>query len=146
MGADVRHMDDIENFMSQDWVMTSSDGSTGHPRKYASFPKKYRDYVVEKSIMPIHSFFYRSSGFVADNFNICDRGYLKVGYKADIAIIDPDSFAPKSDFQNPTELSGGVSYLYINGVAAIYNGEAQTGLPGQVVKRCGVHQKDKHAQ
>ena len=82
------NMADIENFMSQDWVMTSSDGSTGHPRKYASYPKKYLDYVVDKSIMPEHTFFYRSSGLVADNFNICSRGYLKIGYKADIAIID----------------------------------------------------------
>ena len=140
------NMADIENFMSQDWVMTSSDGSTGHPRKYASFPKKFRNYVVGKSIMPEHTFFYRSSGLVADTFNICDRGYLKVGYKADIAIIDPDSFAPKADFQNPAELSEGVSYLYVNGIAAIDNGEAQIGLPGQVVKRCAAHQKDDHAE
>ena len=40
--------DDLKHFMIQDWVMTSSDGSTGHPRKYASYPKKYRDYVLER--------------------------------------------------------------------------------------------------
>lgn len=140
------NMSDIENFMSQDWVMTSSDGSTGHPRKYASFPKKYRDYVVGKSIMPEHTFFYRSSGLVADNFNICERGYLKVGYKADIAILNPDTFAPQSDFQNPAELSKGISYLFINGDVAIDNDVAQTGLPGRVVKRCELNQKDSHAQ
>lgn len=140
------NMADIENFMSQEWVMTSSDGSTGHPRKYASFPKKYRDYVVSKSIMPEHTFFYRSSGLVADNFNICERGYLKVGYKADIAILNPETFAPQADFESPAKLSKGVSYLFVNGDAAIDNGIAQTGLPGHVVKRCGLDQKDSHAQ
>ncbi|MEP3890631.1 MAG: amidohydrolase family protein [Hellea sp.] len=127
---------DIENFMQQDWVMTSSDGSSGHPRKYASFPKKFREYVINKNLMPVETFFYRSSGLVADTFGICDRGYLKVGYKADIAILDPATFSPKADYQNPSELSGGVSYLLINGEAVIANGEAQSSLPGQVLRRC----------
>ena len=29
--------DDIHTFMRQDWVVTGSDGNTGHPRKYGSF-------------------------------------------------------------------------------------------------------------
>lgn len=129
-------MKDIENFMRQDWVMTSSDGSTGHPRKYASFPKKYRDYVVKKKLMPVETFFYRSSGLVADSFGLCKRGYLKVGYKADIVILDPETFAPKADFQNPAELSEGVTYLWVNGQLAISENKAQSALAGQVLKRC----------
>ncbi|NNC35881.1 MAG: hypothetical protein EX271_13635 [Acidimicrobiales bacterium] len=127
---------DIENFMKQDWVMTSSDGSTGHPRKYASYPKKYRDYVVGKNIMPVETFFYRSSGLVADTFNLCNRGYLHKGFKADIAVIDPDSFAPIADFQNPELLSEGVVHVFVNGQHAVSNEQPQVGLFGQVVKRC----------
>jgi N-acyl-D-aspartate/D-glutamate deacylase len=43
---------DISNFMVKSWVVTSSDGTDGHPRKYASFPKnivnmlKKRNYSV----------------------------------------------------------------------------------------------------
>ena len=122
--------------MMQSWVMTSSDGSTGHPRKYASFPKKYRDYVVEKSLMPVETFFYRSSGLVADTFGLCERGYLKKGYAADIALIDPDAFAPKADFQNPELLSEGVQYLMVNGSIAIADGKQNSALAGQVIKRC----------
>lgn len=130
------NMDDIENFMVQDWVMTSSDGSTGHPRKYASYPKKYRDYVVKKTLMPVETFVYRSSGFVADTFGLCDRGYLKAGYIADIAIINPTDFAPVADFQTPEALSVGVEHLIINGHFTIKNGQSQTGLHGQVLRRC----------
>jgi len=130
------NMSDIENFMRQEWVMTSSDGSTGHPRKYASFPKKFQDYVIGKNLMPVETFFYRSSGLVADTFGICERGYIKAGYKADIIILDPDKFSPEASFQSPTELTSGVSHLLINGKVAIDNGEAQSNLPGQVLKRC----------
>ena len=36
------NINDITNFMKQDWVVTGSDGGSGHPRKYGSFPRKYR--------------------------------------------------------------------------------------------------------
>ena len=36
---------DIEAFMRRPWVMTGSDGSGGHPRKYGTFPKKWAEYV-----------------------------------------------------------------------------------------------------
>jgi len=130
------NMDDITAFMKQPWVMTSSDGSTGHPRKYASFPKKYRDYVIGKNIMPVETFFYRSSGMVADTFGICDRGYLRDGYKADIAIIDPNTFAPIADFQNAEELSDGVRYLFVNGQPVIEDHQSKPDLPGVVIRRC----------
>jgi N-acyl-D-aspartate/D-glutamate deacylase len=130
------NMDDIENFMRQDWVMTSSDGSTGHPRKYASYPKKYRDYVIGKGLMPVETFFYRSSGLVADSFNLCDRGYLRKGYKADIAIINPEMFSPVADFQNPAKLGEGVEYLFVNGQDIISSHRLKPILPGKVIKRC----------
>ncbi len=129
-------MDDIENFMVQDWVMTSSDGSTGHPRKYASYPKKYRDYIIKRKLMSVETFIYRSSGLVADTFNLCGRGYLREGYKADIAIIDPESFAPGADFQNPAVLAHGVEYVFVNGQVVISNGQLKPALPGKVLKRC----------
>ncbi|WP_371397674.1 hypothetical protein [Fretibacter rubidus] len=134
----------IENFMVQDWVMTSSDGTTGHPRKYASFPKKYRDYVIGKSLMPVETFFYRSSAMVAGKFGLCGRGYLKPGYVADIAVIDPDDFAPQADFQNPAVLSIGVEYLFVNGQTSIAEGKPRSALAGRTLTRCP--SGESHAQ
>ena len=128
--------EDIKNFMRRDWVMTSSDGSAGHPRKYASYPRKYETYVRAQNIMPIEIFLYKSSGLVADTFNICERGYLKTGYKADIVIFHPDKFKAKADFQNPELLSEGVEYLFINGQMAVEHGKQKKILPGVVLKRC----------
>ncbi len=128
--------DDIKAFMVQDWVMTSSDGSSGHPRKYASFPRKYETYVKGQSIMPVEAFIYRSSGLVAETFGLCDRGFLKAGYKADIAIIDPDSFTAEADFQSPEKLSKGVMYLFVNGQAVVKEGKSLASLPGRVLKPC----------
>jgi len=137
--------EDMKRFMQQDWVMTSSDGSTGHPRKHASYPKKYRDYVVNEKWISLGDFIYRSSGLVAETFNLCGRGFLRTGYAADIAIIHPDKFSPKADFQNPERLSEGVDYLFVNGALAIQKGEATDELAGKALRPCKMT-GDKHVE
>lgn len=124
--------DDIHALAIQDWVMTGSDGSEGHPRKYASYPKGYRDFVVDFGLMTTERYVYRSSGLPADTFSLCDRGYIREGRNADIAILDLDEFRPIADFEKPTELSTGVVHMLVNGVPVIRDGDFTGALPGKV--------------
>ncbi len=126
---------DINALGIQDWVMTGSDGSTGHPRKYASYPKAYKDFVADSALMSMEKFVHRSAGLVADSFRLCDRGYLVPGRKADIAVLDLESYLPLADFENPTRLSTGVSYLFVNGVPVISESVTTEALPGEVIDR-----------
>ncbi|MEQ9403448.1 MAG: amidohydrolase family protein [Cyclobacteriaceae bacterium] len=127
--------EDITNFMQQPWVMTSSDGTKGHPRKYASFPTKYHKYVKEKGVLSIESFIRSSSSLVASTFGIGERGLLKTGHFADIILLDSSEFKPMADFSNPELLSEGVEYLFVNGVLTIDQREFQGNLSGQVLRR-----------
>ncbi|MEP0986954.1 amidohydrolase family protein [Ekhidna sp.] len=124
---------DIENFMVQPWVMTSSDGTNGHPRKYASFPQKYQKYVVERELLTTEKFVHRSTGLTAQSMGISKRGTLKVGNKADIIMWKPDGFKSKADFQNPTRYSEGIHYLIINGEIVIQDESYNKKLAGQVL-------------
>ncbi len=128
--------DDITAFMTQDWVMTGSDGSSGHPRKYASFPRKYETYIQKNKVMDVDTFIYRSSGLAAQTFNLCDRGFLKADFKADIVVFDPNSFRPLASYHDPEKLSAGVAYLIVNGEPVIDAGVSQESLPGDVVRSC----------
>ncbi len=128
--------DDLRAFMQKPWVMTSSDGSFGHPRKFATFPTKYREYVVNKEYVTLQDFIHRSTGLTADTFKLCDRGYIDTDMFADIVIFDADEFAPVADFVNPRELSVGVKYLVVNGGLAIDNGELTGELYGRGLTRC----------
>jgi len=131
----VMKLPDIQAIALQDWVMTGSDGSEGHPRKYATYPKAYRDMVVDAGLFSLQRFVYRSAGLVADTFNLCDRGYLRAGRKADVVIIDLDNYLPLANFENPTALASGVRHVLVNGVAVISDGEPTGVLPGVVVDR-----------
>ena len=127
--------EDISNFMQQPWAMTSSDGTDGHPRKYASFPKKYRDSVVEQKLLSMQAFVHRSSGLTADTFGVKNRGYLRSGYFADIAVLDPNEFGPQADYLHWNSLSTGVKYLLVNGVPAIVEGEYNGALAGRPLRK-----------
>lgn len=123
--------DDIRAFAVQDWVVTGSDGSTGHPRKYASFPKAYQDMVVNGKLLTLRRFIRRSSGQTADIIGLTDRGYLKVGMAADILLFDPGTFAPKATYEQPRLLSTGVRHLFVNGKPVISEGQPTDAMPGK---------------
>lgn len=130
--------EDIYAIAVQDWVMTGSDGSDGHPRKYATYPVVYRDMVLAQGLFPVETFIERSSGRVADALGICDRGYLREGLVADIVMIDLDTYVPVADFQNPTALATGVVHALVNGLVAIKDSEPVAELNGEVVNRQGM--------
>ena len=130
----VMRQSDIDELAVRPWVMTGSDGSSGHPRLFGTYPKAWRDFVYDREILSAEQFVHRSSGLAADTFGLCDRGYLKPGYIADIIVFDPEKFAPKATYKNPTELSEGVEQLLINGTVVI-NNDHTSKLPGRILTR-----------
>lgn len=127
--------DDINAIAIQKWVMTGSDGSGGHPRKYGSYPTAYRDMVIRDKLFSVEWFVRRSSGLVADALRLCDRGYLQEGKIADIVVLDLATYEPIADFQNPTELATGVIHSLVNGEFAVTDRERLAALPGKVAHR-----------
>ncbi|MGB5245871.1 MAG: amidohydrolase family protein [Woeseia sp.] len=129
----VMHPDVINAIAVQPWVMTGSDGSGGHPRLFGTYPKAWQDLVTTK-LLSIPQFVHRSSGLVAETFGICDRGFIRNGAYADIAIIDAKNFHANATYEAPTELSDGVKYLLVNGIVAIDNSRYPGTLPGKILR------------
>lgn len=127
--------EDIKAFMTQSWVMTSSDGTNGHPRKFGSFPRKYRYYVANEKAISLDDFIRRSTGLAADVFGLCDRGYIREGYAADLIIFDPRTFGENATFSEPEKNSSGVVYLFVNGAMAIEDGGLKKALSGKTLRR-----------
>jgi N-acyl-D-aspartate/D-glutamate deacylase len=125
---------DIEAFMRQPWVMTCSDGSEGHPRKYGTFPRKLRLYVFDKPDKPVVSlpFAIRSNtSLPAETLGLKDRGLLKQGYFADILVFDPKTIRDQATYESPRVLATGVRYLTVNGQLAIDDGVLTPNLAGR---------------
>ena len=125
--------DDIRRFMREPWVVTSSDGSDGHPRQYATFPRKYAKYVLEDQVITLGEFIRSSTGRTADLYKLDGRGYLKAGNYADVVVFDPARYRWRADYVHPRRLSQGVVALLVNGRMLLSHGRLTAELPGRVL-------------
>ena len=132
---------DIENFMRQDWVMTGSDGSPGHPRKYGTFPRKIRIYALNKKVITLPFAIHSSSGLTAESLHLEQRGFLRNGYFADVIAFDPKVIADRATYDNPEELAVGMRYVLVNGKLAIDDGKFTNVFAGRGLKS---HGQERH--
>ncbi|MGH6632360.1 N-acyl-D-amino-acid deacylase family protein [Sphingopyxis sp.] len=135
---------DVDLLMKQPWMVTSSDGSDGHPRMFATFPEKYVRYVRERKVIDLATFIRQSTGRTADIYKLDRRGYLRPGYFADVLVFDPDQYAPRADYVRPRELSVGVRKLFVNGALAVDDGRTTGVAVGRALLRvppsgCAAH-------
>jgi N-acyl-D-aspartate/D-glutamate deacylase len=122
---------DVENFMAQPWVATSSDGTDGHPRKYASFPRKYARYVVERQVLSLEAFVERSAALPARILGLIDRGIIASGNIADVIVFDPRRYKDTATFEQWDRLTPGLEWMFINGQPVIEHGRYPGALAGQ---------------
>ena len=126
---------DIERFMKQKFVMTGSDGSSGHPRKYGTFPRKLREYVFNKRLISLPFAIRASSALTAETFGISERGRLKTGYFADVIVFDPKTIADRATYEQPEILATGMKYVIVNGKIAIDEGQYTGILAGRALRK-----------
>jgi N-acyl-D-aspartate/D-glutamate deacylase len=126
---------DIRAFMRRPWVMTGSDASTGHPRTYGSFARKYSKYVVADRTLTLREFIERSSALAADTFRLEGRGRLKAGAFADLVVFDPKRYAARATYAEPALTAAGVRTVLVNGTLAVDEGV----LTGKAAGRALAH-------
>jgi N-acyl-D-aspartate/D-glutamate deacylase len=126
---------DLENFMVQDFVMTGSDGSAGHPRKYGTFPRVLHEYVFTNHLLTLPQGIRRSSALTAATLRIPERGLLKVGNYADVIVFDSATVVDRSTYREPTRLADGMRYVLVNGTLAVDQGKPTGVMAGRALRR-----------
>lgn len=126
---------DIETFMRDPYVMTGSDGSGGHPRLFGTYPRKIRRYVLDKPVITMERMIRASSAQVAEVYGIRERGALREGYLADVIVFDPRTIRELATYVEPERLSVGMRWVFVNGKAAIAEGEATGTTAGRALRK-----------
>ena len=129
---------DIRRFMKDKFVMTCSDGSTGHPRKYGTFPKKLHDYVFTSKVISIEFMVRNSSALTAETFRIPERGLIREGYFADVIVFDPNTVTDRATYDQPELLSEGMRFVIVNGQLAVADGKFTGTLAGRALRKKGI--------
>jgi len=133
---------DIQTFMRQPWTMASSDGDlvtwmegVPHPRAYGAFPRRIRAYVLDDEVVDLAFAIRSMTGLPAQVYRIPDRGVIREGSAADVIVFDLETLRDKATFTEPHQLSEGMVHVFVNGQAAIKDGEFTGVLAGTVLRK-----------
>jgi len=139
---------DVALALQQPWVSldndssgTSPEGILGrdhpHPRAYGTFPRVLRKYVREEHKLTLEDAIRKFSALPAQRLRLEGRGLLRAGMWADVVVFDPATIRDLATFDNPNQLSQGMTYVLVNGAPVIDNGKMTGALPGKVLRGPG---------
>ncbi|MFL6748530.1 MAG: amidohydrolase family protein, partial [Sphingomicrobium sp.] len=111
--------------------------SSTHPRAYGNFARLLGKYVRDEKRVPLAEAVRRLSALPAANLGIKDRGALKAGNYADIAIFDPSAISDRATFTQPQQYAVGMRHVLVNGVPVLRDGEPTGATPGRFVRGPG---------
>jgi N-acyl-D-amino-acid deacylase len=139
--------DDITEIVRDRTALVGSDGncvatygtvSQGmpHPRFYGTFPKIVEHYVRQQNVLPLEAAIHKMTGATARALKFKDRGLLKEGYRADVAVFDPQDFRDRATYADPHQYpTGERTCVTVNGTLVVENAAHTGALPGKVLRR-----------
>ena len=142
MNLDLYDIENTRYLARQPWMMTCTDGRTPspaqnvtHPRVFGAFTRKLRQFVLDERIITMPFAIRSMTGLAADFLHLDDRGYLRAGAIADIAVFDGDRIRDRATYDRPRQQAEGTVHVLVNGRFAIRDGDATGALAGQPIRR-----------
>ena len=132
---------DVRHVMKHPWVATASDGGVKlpgptkpHPRNYGTFPRKIAHYALAEKVISLEQAIFGMTGLPASILSLSDRGLIKGGMYADIAVFDPNTIKANATFDDPHQYSTGIRFLFVNGKPTVVAGRPTGALPGRALR------------
>jgi N-acyl-D-amino-acid deacylase len=137
--------DNIRRQVALPWVSFGSDEagdapegvfllSAAHPRAYGNFARVFAEYVRKDHSLSVQEAVRKLATLPADNLSLPDRGRLKPGAFADIVVFDPVTIQDHATYEQPHQLSTGVSYVIVNGKFAVRDAAPTGAASGRIVR------------
>lgn len=128
-------------------TMIASDGllqnGKGHPRGSGTFARVLGRYVRELKALTLMDALRKMTLMPAQRLEriapmMKNKGRVRVGADADLAIFNPALVTDKSTFEEPAQYSEGIKHVLVSGVFVVRDGKLQTDVnPGMPIR--GAH-------
>ena len=137
--------DDVRTVMKLPWVAIASDGSAinleaagvPHTRNYSTNVRVLGHYVRDEKVLTLPEAVRKMTSLPAQILGLKDRGQIKEGFAADLAIFDPARVRETNSFEKPKSYADGVPYVVVNGVVVIDKGQHTGAKPGRALRGPG---------
>ncbi|WP_061961534.1 N-acyl-D-amino-acid deacylase family protein [Demequina flava] len=130
---------DLAKLFSHESFIAGSDGivlgGSPHPRAFGAFARLL-SFFVGRSFTWAGAATHLS-GRTAQRFGLGDRGAVRPGWIADIAVVDPTTVRDEATYENPRALATGIDDVLVAGVPVLAGGELTEETPGRGLRRQG---------
>lgn len=109
-------------------------GGHPHPRGFGAFARLLARHVRELGDWTWGEAAAHLSAHPSRRFRLTDRGLLRGGCVADLAVLDPSAVADRASYERPRELAAGVEHVYVAGVQVLADGDLTGAKPGVPVR------------
>ena len=104
-----------------------------HPRTYGTFPRVLGEYARDRKVFTLETAVHKMTGMPAARLRIADRGVVREGAFADLAVIDPATVKDESTYADPHRYPTGIPYVVVNGAIAVDAGRFAAPGTGRVL-------------
>jgi dihydroorotase/N-acyl-D-amino-acid deacylase len=132
--------EDLKRILRHPATMIGSDGeipifgkANPHPRSYGTFARVLAVYVREQKVISLEEAVRKMTSFPAQRLGLSDRGLLRPGMKADIAVFDPATVRDTATFEKPHAYAEGLSAVIVNGQVVYEKGAMTSARPGRAL-------------
>jgi N-acyl-D-aspartate/D-glutamate deacylase len=95
----------------------------------------WRFMVRDQSLLTSEDAVHRLTGQPAERIGLSDRGVLREGARADVAVFNPALFAERATVFEPNVPATGMRHVFVNGVPTLRDGEPTGERGGMVLRR-----------
>lgn len=128
---------EIVSAMANPYGMVASDGiirnGNGHPRAAGTFPRVLGRYVRELGQISMVDALRKMTLEPAGRLGLAEKGQMKEGFDADIAIFDPDTILDGATFEDLHVPPTGIEEVIIQGRTALRRGEVISSRLGRFI-------------
>lgn len=112
-----------------------TDGYSGHPRAFGTFPAFIGRYIREEKLVSIEEGIRKITSMPAEFMGINDRGIIEEGRYADLVIFDFDKIIDKATYKYPALYPEGIEYVIVNGVIQVERSRFMKLPIGKIISR-----------
>ena len=120
-----------------DAMSLATDGPLGDviwsPGCFGWVPHYFAEFVGEGKLLDLETGVYKITGFPAERLGLTDRGIVRQGAKADLAIFHPSAIADRASIATPQRYAAGFKYVMCNGGFVVKGGEFAEQLHGTLL-------------
>jgi N-acyl-D-amino-acid deacylase len=134
--------DDLQQFLRHPNTMFASDSGVRkfqdgapHPRGYGNNARVLARYVRELKLLRLEDAIRRMTSLPATTFRLKDRGSIREGAWADLAVFDPAKVQDHAVFNDSHHYATGFAWVLVNGVPVVRNDEHTQSRPGRTLRR-----------